>query len=182
MFNSFLYRCLKKNYKMWPVGDGVHDFLLNFAVVCLANFYLRKPIHDLVSVYQLIDLFNKIFQEIISLSIVLCLFIHKIGSKHDREQGVRSQGVETSVIERSTCDARVWVLLKRQNKMADIKLDRQRDYPASVRHYPTVFISASNSEGTNYFFSRSFSVLFNFSPANNYLYYYCIKFHLRDLY
>ena len=25
------------------------------------------------------------FQEIISLSIVLCLFIHKIGSKHDRK-------------------------------------------------------------------------------------------------
>ena len=30
--------------------------------------------------------------------------------------------------------------------------------------------AASNSEGTNYFFSRSFSVLFNFSPANKYLY------------
>ena len=29
--------------------------------------------------------FYKILQEIISLSIVLCLFIHKIGSKHDRE-------------------------------------------------------------------------------------------------
>ena len=29
--------------------------------------------------------FNKNFQEIISLSIVLCLFIHDIGSKHDRE-------------------------------------------------------------------------------------------------
>ena len=28
---------------------------------------------------------NKNFQEIISLSIVLCLFIHNIGSKHDRE-------------------------------------------------------------------------------------------------
>ena len=31
------------------------------------------------------DYFNKIFQEIVSLSIVLCLFIHEIGSKHDRE-------------------------------------------------------------------------------------------------
>ena len=40
--------------------------------------------------------------------------------------------------------------------------------------------AASNSEGTNYFFSRLFSVLFNFSPANKYLYW--IKFHLRDLY
>ena len=30
--------------------------------------------------------------------------------------------------------------------------------------------AASNSEGTNYFFSRSFSVLFNFSSANKYLY------------
>ena len=29
--------------------------------------------------------FHKSFQEIISLSIVLCLFIHNIGSKHDRE-------------------------------------------------------------------------------------------------
>ena len=30
--------------------------------------------------------------------------------------------------------------------------------------------AASNSEGANYFFWRSFSVLFNFSPANKYLY------------
>ena len=29
--------------------------------------------------------FNNIFQEIISLSIDLCLVIHNIGSKHDRE-------------------------------------------------------------------------------------------------
>ena len=29
--------------------------------------------------------FNKFFQEIVSLSIVLCLFIHNTGSKHDRE-------------------------------------------------------------------------------------------------
>ena len=29
--------------------------------------------------------FNKIFQEIISLSIVLCFFIHNNGSKHDRQ-------------------------------------------------------------------------------------------------
>ena len=28
--------------------------------------------------------FNKIFQEIISLSIILCLFINVNGSKHDR--------------------------------------------------------------------------------------------------
>ena len=41
-------------------------------------------------------------------------------------------------------------------------------------------IAASNSEGTNYFFSRLFSALFNFSPANKYLYW--IEFHLRDLY
>ena len=40
--------------------------------------------------------------------------------------------------------------------------------------------AAGNSEGTNYFFSRLFSVLFYFSPANKYLYW--IKFHLRDLY
>ena len=30
--------------------------------------------------------------------------------------------------------------------------------------------AASNSEGTNYFFSHSFSVFFNFSSANKYLY------------
>ena len=30
--------------------------------------------------------------------------------------------------------------------------------------------AASNSEGTNYFFSRPFSVLFNFSPVNKYLF------------
>ena len=34
-------------------------------------------------------------------------------------------GVETSGVERSSCDARVLVLPKRQNKMADIILDRQ---------------------------------------------------------
>ena len=37
--------------------------------------------------------------------------------------------------------------------------------------FPWHSFAASNSEGTNYFFSRSFSVLFNFlSPANKYLY------------
>ena len=61
------------------------DFVLNFAV-CSADFYLRKRIHDLVSITQtafkdeLMDFFfSTIFQEIISLSIVLCLFIHNIG-------------------------------------------------------------------------------------------------------
>ena len=63
-----------------------------------------------------------------------------------------------------SCDARVWVLPKRLNNMADIILDRQRDYPADVSHYPVAFISASNSEGTNYVFSLPFSVLFNFFP------------------
>ena len=52
--------------------------------------------------------------------------------------------------------------------MADIILDGQRDYPAKVSHNP----AASKSEGTNYCFSRSFFVLFNFFPANKYL--YCI--------
>jgi len=55
-------------------------------------------------------------------------------------QGVRSWGVETSGVERSSCDARVWVLPKRQNKIADIVLARQRDYPADVSHYPVAFI------------------------------------------
>ena len=59
--------------------------MLNFAV-CSADFYLRKRIHDLVSITQtafkdeLMDFFfSTIFQEIISLFIVLCLFIHNIG-------------------------------------------------------------------------------------------------------
>ena len=30
-----------------------------------------------------------------------------------------------------SCDARVWVLPKRQNKIRDIILDRQRDYPVN---------------------------------------------------
>ena len=33
-----------------------------------------------------------------------------------------------------------WVLPERQNKMADTILDRQRDYPANVSHYPVAFI------------------------------------------
>ena len=57
-----------------------------------------------------------------------------------RRQGVRSLGVETSGVERSSCDARVWVLPKRQNKMTDIILDRQRDYLANDIHYPVAFI------------------------------------------
>ena len=43
---------------------------------------------------------------------------------------------ETLGVERSGCDARVWVQPKRQNKMVDIILARQRDYPADVSHYP----------------------------------------------
>ena len=72
----------------------------------------------------------------------------------------------------ASCDARVCALPKRQNKMAGIILDRQRDYPANVSHYPGPWHSfaASNSEGINNFFSRSFSVLLNFPPANKYLY------------
>ena len=48
--------------------------------------------------------------------------------------------------------------------MADIIVDRQRDYPAKVSHYP----AASNSEGTNYCFSRSFFLFCSiFSPRTN---------------
>ena len=46
--------------------------------------YLRKRSHDLVTVTR-IAFKDKIFEEIISMSIVLCLFIHNIGSKLDRE-------------------------------------------------------------------------------------------------
>ena len=67
-------------------------------------------------------------------------------------QGVRSQGVETSGVERSSCDARVWVLPKRQNKMADIILDRQRDYPAKVSHYPVAFICCKQQRRNKLFF------------------------------
>ena len=45
--------------------------------------------------------------------------------------------------------------------MADIILDRQRDYPANVAIFPVAFIFCKQY-GTNYFFSHSFSVLFNF--------------------
>ena len=31
--------CVKKKYKMCPIGDDLHDFVLNF-VVCSADFYL----------------------------------------------------------------------------------------------------------------------------------------------
>ena len=65
---------------------------------------------------------------------------------------VRSQGVETSGVERSSCDARVWVLPKRQNKMADIILDRQRDYPADVSHYPVAFICCKQQRRNKLFF------------------------------
>ena len=54
--------------------------------------------------------------------------------------GRKKLGVETSGVERSSCDAKVWVLPKRQNKMADIILDRQRDCLANVSHYPVAFI------------------------------------------
>ena len=40
-------------------------------------------------------------------------------------QSVRTDGVVTSGFERSSYDARVWALSKRQNKMADILVDRQ---------------------------------------------------------
>ena len=69
-----------------------------------------------------------------------------------RNQCVRSQGVETSGVERSSCDARVWVLPKRQNKMADIILDRQGDYPASVSHYPVIFICCKQQRRNRLFF------------------------------
>ena len=46
------------------------------------------------------------------------------------------------MLKRSSCDARVWVLPKRQNKTADIILDRPRDsgdYPADFTHYAVAF-------------------------------------------
>ena len=51
--------------------------------------------------------------------------------------------------------------------MADIIVDRQRDYLVDVQTLaiiPWHLFSPSNREGTNYFFSRSFSVLLNFPP------------------
>ena len=54
--------------------------------------------------------------------------------------GRKKLGVETSGVERSSCNARVWVLPKRQNKMEDFILDRQRDCLANVSHYPVAFI------------------------------------------
>ena len=37
------------------------------------------------------DFVNKIFQEMISLSVVFCLFIYNISSKHDRETIINIQ-------------------------------------------------------------------------------------------
>ena len=80
----------------------------------------------------------------------------------------------SKVSAKSSCDVRVWVLPKRQNKMAErgqtlywiVREIIQR----TLAIIPWHSFAASNSEGANYFFSRSFSVLFNFSPANKYLY------------
>ena len=59
---------------------------------------------------------------------------------NNRYQGLRSQGVETSGVEQSSCDSRFWVPPNRQSKMAGIILDRQRDYPANLSHFPVAFI------------------------------------------
>ena len=67
-------------------------------------------------------------------------------------QGVRSQGVEKSEVERYSCDTRVWVLPKRQNKMADIILDRQRDYLVKVSHYPMAFICCKQQQRNKLYF------------------------------
>ena len=65
------------------------DFVLNFAV-CSVDFYLRQRIHDLVSITRipfkdyLMDFFKKIFSR--SNFFVYCfVFVHNIGSKHDRK-------------------------------------------------------------------------------------------------
>ena len=55
----------------------------------------------------------------------------------------KNLGVSILVIEcalRAGSSDLVWVLPKRQNKMADIILARQRDYPADVSQYPVAFI------------------------------------------
>ena len=83
-------------------------------------------------------------------------------------QSVISQGVETSGVERSSCDARVWVLPKRQNKMADIILDRQRDYPAKVSHYPVAFICCKQQRRNKLFFCHVRFLFFSiFPPRTN---------------
>ena len=69
-------------------------------------------------------------------------------------QGVISQAAETSGVERTSCDARVWVLPKRQNKMTEIMLDRHRDYPAKVSHYPVAFICCKQQRRNKLFFSH----------------------------
>ena len=67
------------------------------------------------------------------------------------------------------CDARVWALPKRQNKMADIILDRQK---LSSGRWPLsrgIHLLQAIAKEQIIFFSRSF-VLFNFPPSHKYLY------------
>ena len=82
-------------------------------------------------------------------------------------QGVRSQGVETSGVERSSSvqlDVRVWILPKRQNKMAHIILNRQRDYPAKVSHYPVAFICCKQERRNKLLFLTFVFCFVQFSP------------------
>ena len=68
------------------------------------------------------------FPQLFGMSFLIIQIIYKLNP------GRESEGVETSGVGRSGCDARVWVLPKRQNKMAEIILDRQIGYPAKVSH------------------------------------------------
>ena len=73
---------------------------------------------------------------------------------NNRYQGLRSQGVETSGVEQSSCDSRFWVPPNRQSKMAGIILDRQRDYPANLSHFPVAFICCKQQRRNKLFFSH----------------------------
>ena len=95
-------------------------------------------------------------------------FFHPAKNALGIYQGVRSQGVKTSGVERCSCDARVWVLPKRHNKMADIILYRQRHYLVNVSHYRVAFIYCEQQRSSKLFFSHvRFLFCSIFSPRTN---------------
>ena len=80
-----------------------------------------------------------------------CTFLTRDDPQRRFLAGRKKLGVATSGVERSSCDARVQVLPKRQNKMANIVLDRKRDYPAKVSHYPVALICCKQQQRNKLF-------------------------------
>ena len=107
-----------KGFLLWEEESGKQDLSVVEGCDFLVRFEFLMPT----------------FPQLFGMSFMIIQIIYKLNP------GRESEGVETSGVERSDCDTRVWVLPKRQNKMAEIILDRQRGYPAKVSHYPVAFI------------------------------------------